>query len=90
MLAGGGGAAQSRERAVNGTHFIVAAAAVAAASRARTHSTHSRSRAQIKAVASSPSGVVFTASRDRSVRAWKLGADDVALQTHAHTAHQAR
>lgn len=31
---------------------------------------------------------MFTASRDRSVRAWKLGLDDVALQTHAHTGHQ--
>ena len=43
----------------------------------------------VKAVISSESGHVFSASRDRSVRMWQLGVDDVAVQTRAHTQHKA-
>jgi hypothetical protein len=43
----------------------------------------------VKCVASSArSGTVVTASRDGSVRQWRLGEDSVALQIAAHTAHR--
>jgi WD40 repeat protein len=44
---------------------------------------------KIKAVVGNADGsLVFTASRDKSVRAWRLGVEDVAVQTRAHSGHQ--
>jgi phospholipase A-2-activating protein len=41
----------------------------------------------VKCVTSTPDATVVTASRDGSVRRWRLGEDNVALQIAAHTTH---